>query len=327
MTGQGADQLTRLALRPERGVDLPDGAGCGVGRADPGQLGRHPGRHGDRLLAGDQRLAGVVEHRFGDEEHVDVADVVEFLGPALAEADARPAGSSEPFGPTLARAMASAASSVASARSDNSSATRRHHLDRLGSHRSRAAIRNRCTPVGDPQAVAGRARWPPAAQRRGRRRPTGAARRGGSAVERSGSSVEQVEVIGMGDQVLAERLAVAQDHDQMPGQHRASRPAGPSDRAPPPRAGPARSGPDRGRRHRATRSSRVSRSSVPAADRIRTAAAASLKPRLASTPWVVSIRLTGPRCYLCVTVRRIIASWRAVRSRLIVSRQDGSRDA
>ena len=49
MAGQRADELAGLALRPQRRVHLPDGPGGGVRRADPGQLGGHPGRHGDRL--------------------------------------------------------------------------------------------------------------------------------------------------------------------------------------------------------------------------------------------------------------------------------------
>ena len=142
MAGQRPDQLTRLALGAQRGVDLPDGAGRGVRRADPGQLGGEPGGHGDRLLVADHGLAVVVQHRLGDEEHVDIADVVQLLGAALAQGDHGQPGL-QTSGPNLARPMARAASRVASARSDSSSAMPSTASIGSGAHRSRAAICSR----------------------------------------------------------------------------------------------------------------------------------------------------------------------------------------
>ncbi len=87
VAGEPADELPGPALGPQRRVDLPDGARRRVGRADPGQLCRHPGGGGDSLVGGDQRFAVRVKGRLGHEEHVHVADVIELLGAALAQPD------------------------------------------------------------------------------------------------------------------------------------------------------------------------------------------------------------------------------------------------
>ncbi len=74
--GQGAHQLPGLALRAQRGVDLPGGL-----PADPHEGGAHPGRGGGGL-----GVVGAVQ-RLGDEHDVDVADVVELPAAALAQPD------------------------------------------------------------------------------------------------------------------------------------------------------------------------------------------------------------------------------------------------
>ena len=139
---QRADELAGLALRAQRGVDLPDRPGRGVRRADPGHLRGQPGGDGDGPVAAEQRLAVLVGRRLGDVEHVHVADVVELLGPALAQPDHGQPGLGR-VGPILARAMASAASSAASARSDSSSAMPSTASIGSGEPRSRAAICSR----------------------------------------------------------------------------------------------------------------------------------------------------------------------------------------
>ena len=81
VAGEGAHQRARLALGAQVGVDRPDRALAGVVRADlhhrRGQLGG--GAHG--------RLLVVALRRLGHEDHVDVADVVELVAPALAHRD------------------------------------------------------------------------------------------------------------------------------------------------------------------------------------------------------------------------------------------------
>ena len=65
---QRAHQLAVLALGPQRGVDFEERV-----RGEPHHLARHPG--GDRV--------GLL----GDEDDVDVADVVQFARTALAHRD------------------------------------------------------------------------------------------------------------------------------------------------------------------------------------------------------------------------------------------------
>ncbi len=67
---QRAHQLAVFALRPQRGVHLEEGV-----TGEPHQLAGQPGRSGVRLV--------------GDEDDVDVADVVQFARAALAHRDHR----------------------------------------------------------------------------------------------------------------------------------------------------------------------------------------------------------------------------------------------
>src|SRR5918993_1592641 len=76
MARQGSDQLACLALRPKRGVHLPDGPGRRVRRADPCRLRRQPRGYRDGSVAGDQRLAALVNSRLGTEKYVHITYVV-----------------------------------------------------------------------------------------------------------------------------------------------------------------------------------------------------------------------------------------------------------
>ncbi|CNG87318.1 Uncharacterised protein [Mycobacterium tuberculosis] len=81
VAGEGPHQRPGLALGAQRGVDLPERALLGAGRARPHHRGREPGR-------GAQRGVLVVPvPRFRHEDHVDVADVVQLAAPGLAHAD------------------------------------------------------------------------------------------------------------------------------------------------------------------------------------------------------------------------------------------------
>ena len=217
MAGQRPDELAGLALRPQGGVHLPDGPGRGERRADPGQLGGHPGRHADRLLAGDQRRAVVVQHGFGDEQHVDVADVVELLRPALAETDDGQAGLQSvrsDLGAThRQRRLEGGIGQVRQRRGDS-----RHHLDRLRVTHVPGRDPEQVAAVGEPQTVAdgiGRHRHRVVGIGAHRPEQLGPDALGG---ERFHRPVEPVEVIRVRDQVPTERLAVAQHADQVPGQ-------------------------------------------------------------------------------------------------------------
>ena len=82
--GRGPDQRPGLAVRSQRGVDLP-----GRLAADPHQPGRQGGGGGEHRGLGSSPsgasvgTSGVV----GDEDHVDVGEVVQFHGAALAHGD------------------------------------------------------------------------------------------------------------------------------------------------------------------------------------------------------------------------------------------------
>ena len=85
MAGEGADEGPGLALGPQRGVDLPQRALGRAVRAGPHHAGREPGGRPER---------GVLVRPgtgLGDEDDVDVADVVELAPAALAHADHREA--------------------------------------------------------------------------------------------------------------------------------------------------------------------------------------------------------------------------------------------
>ncbi len=85
---EGAHERPVLALRAEVRVDLPER------RLDPGVVDeparhdREPGRDLDRAPLGEALLVGGLR----DEDHVDVAQVVELARPGLAHADDREAG-------------------------------------------------------------------------------------------------------------------------------------------------------------------------------------------------------------------------------------------
>ncbi|SPB31005.1 hypothetical protein MAJHIDBO_01324 [Propionibacterium freudenreichii subsp. shermanii] len=87
---QAAHQRPGVALRTQRGIDLPDGAGGRMCRADPRRGPGDPVRDRDGL-----GLAHLVGCRFPDEQHVDVGQVVQLLGAALAQGDDPEPG---PFG-------------------------------------------------------------------------------------------------------------------------------------------------------------------------------------------------------------------------------------
>ena len=81
MAGEGANQRPLLALRPQVGVNRPNGALGGDRRADPAEPGGQPrtGRQGRPLIAALDRLHHV--------DHVDVANVVELAAATLAHPD------------------------------------------------------------------------------------------------------------------------------------------------------------------------------------------------------------------------------------------------
>ena len=216
----GSGRAGRICPPAAGRVDLPDRAGLGVSRTDPGQLGGHPGGRGDGGVGGEQRLALVVQRRFGHEQHVDVGDVVEFLGAALAQRRPRPAGCCSALSPTLARPMARAASRVASARSESSSAT-------CGI----ASIGSGCTEVtrsdpqdhravGQPQAVPDEVGGH---RQRGLR--VGSHRLQQPSPQFGGGPlgqavVEHVEVGGVGDEVLSESGAGTENENEVAGEVR-----------------------------------------------------------------------------------------------------------
>ena len=247
MAGQRADELAGASLRPQVRVDLPDRAGLGVRRADPGQLGGHPGRGGDRRVVGEQRLPVGVQRRLGHEQDVDVGDVVELLGAALAQPDHRQPGLQRVL-PDLGAADGQGGLERGVGQVGELVGDLRHRLDRL-----------RCAQVAgrDPQDHArgrpGAARhrsapWPPAAPASGSA-PTAsssiAAQFRGRALLQG--VVEHVEMLGVGDQVLSEGGAAAEDEDQVPGQLRRSLRVGRTGRARPPPAGRGWSAPGPGR--------------------------------------------------------------------------------
>ena len=81
MARDGAHERAVLALRAQRGVDLPERAGGGRRRADPHEPRRELGGHRRRDLLVDA-LGGL-----GDEDDVDVGDVVELAAAGLAHGD------------------------------------------------------------------------------------------------------------------------------------------------------------------------------------------------------------------------------------------------
>ena len=86
VAGDGAHQRPVLALGAQRRVDLPQRPGRRRRRADPHQPGREVGRDGGRLLLGHP------VGRLGDEDDVDVGDVVQLAPTGLAHRDHREPG-------------------------------------------------------------------------------------------------------------------------------------------------------------------------------------------------------------------------------------------
>ena len=85
MRGEGAHERSLLALRPQRGVHLPQGS---LG----GRLPAHAHDAGREALGGAQGCLLVASlDGLGDEDHVDVAHVVELATSALAHRDHRQA--------------------------------------------------------------------------------------------------------------------------------------------------------------------------------------------------------------------------------------------
>ena len=84
MGRQRAHQRARVAVGTQRGVDLPDGAGRRVPGANPSRRRHQPGGHLQGI--GDRDVVG---GGFGDVDHVDVGQVVEFAGATLAHGEHR----------------------------------------------------------------------------------------------------------------------------------------------------------------------------------------------------------------------------------------------
>ncbi len=84
MAGQGADERPLAALWPQVRVDGEERALRRGALAGPDQPDGEPGGRLQRRLVGRLAAAGVVVVRLGDEDHVDVARVVELAGAALA---------------------------------------------------------------------------------------------------------------------------------------------------------------------------------------------------------------------------------------------------
>ena len=82
MAGQRADQRAVLALGSQRRVDLP-----GRRPTDSHELRREPAGSGQGLLVLAQGNPVRVADRFGDEDHVDVGDVVQLEAAGLAHRD------------------------------------------------------------------------------------------------------------------------------------------------------------------------------------------------------------------------------------------------
>ncbi len=140
----GAHQRAVLALGPQRRVDRPQRALGGGRRAGAHEAGRQRRPDANRaLLVGSSR-------RLGDEDDVDVADVVQLAAAGLAHADDGEPAASWPS-PNSSRAIASAASSAASARSASASAATgrsRPGRDATGRGRRSAAARAGRRPAG-----------------------------------------------------------------------------------------------------------------------------------------------------------------------------------
>ena len=85
--GERADKGAGLAFGTQRGVDLPDRPGGGLGAADPHHRPDQLGGDLNRLVSAAHRVAVGVQGGFGEVEQVDVADVVELAGAGLAERD------------------------------------------------------------------------------------------------------------------------------------------------------------------------------------------------------------------------------------------------
>ena len=81
MAGDGPHQRSGLALGPQGGVDRPERALAGVGRAGPHHAGGQGGGDGERAVLVDPL------GRLGDEDDVDVADVVQLAAAGLTHPD------------------------------------------------------------------------------------------------------------------------------------------------------------------------------------------------------------------------------------------------
>src|SRR5699024_6090816 len=117
--GQGAHQRAVLALGAQVRVDLPQGALAGPFGAGAGELAGEGGADGDHVrldLGGELTVLAHQVGGGGDDVHdVDVGEVVELASAGLPSAITAQRTLSWPS--TVARAIAEAASSAASARS------------------------------------------------------------------------------------------------------------------------------------------------------------------------------------------------------------------
>ena len=208
---QRPDQRPGLALRAQRRVDRPDGALGGVVGADPHQVRGELGRGAQR------RLLVAPLGRLGHEDHVDVADVVELVAAALAHRDhAEPGWSRRRHRPAPGRSRARRRASRPRGRTARRRRRRPRRRARGRGRRAGAAA------GGTPPAARRRSRRRPARHRRGgpwgppRRRASrpAAHREGGRAGRAEGRVAQVAPVLGVPQQVVAERRAGADDGEQ-----------------------------------------------------------------------------------------------------------------
>ena len=243
-------------------------------------------------------------------EHVDVADVVELLGAALAQPDHGQPGL-ERVRPELGPGDGQGRLEGGVGQVGELVGDAVDRLDRFRRAEVPGGDPQQGPAVGDPERVAGDARPPPGPPPPGRPRPRSAwSRRSSAAGRRVSSPSSSAEMLGMGEQVLAELAAAAQHHDQLAGEDRRAGQPGEQVRHLPRPAGPVRSAPGRGRRpgQQVDQPAPGRRRSAPSAARIDSAARASTNPRRARLPHVVWIRTT-PRCYARVTPGAAPRTW------------------
>ena len=205
MAGQGADERPLAALGPQVRVDGEERAFRGGALAGPDQAGGEPGRRLERASSVGSPLAAVVAAvRLGDEDHVDVAGVVELAGAALAHRhDREPDRRRRPAGARRGRSRG------------RPRGPRRR--GRRVPRRPRPRWRRR-SGRGRPGAGAGGGRRRRAARRRARRRAGAAGRRGAPAA--GGLACHGLRVVGVGghgaEELRADRLRV-RDGGPRPG--------------------------------------------------------------------------------------------------------------